>query len=137
MRAVAALAITASSSAEWPVVPMTWTMPAAAVSSANASVAAGMVNSISPSASCSSGATSLDHLDAVGAEAGKLAGVAADHRRAGGFDRARKRDALGRRDGMNERAPHAPAGAGNHQPHVGICRRHGYSSPVGGGYSGR
>ena len=59
---LAACAITASSSAEWPVVPMTWTRPAAAVSSANASVAPGMVNSIRPSAAFSSGATSLTTL---------------------------------------------------------------------------
>ena len=38
---------------------MTWTMPAAAVSSASASVAAGMVNSMRPSAFFSSGAASL------------------------------------------------------------------------------
>ena len=40
-------------------VPMTCTRPAAAVSSAKASVAAGMVNSIKPSAALRSGATSL------------------------------------------------------------------------------
>ena len=57
--------------------------------------------------------------DAVRAEPGKLAGVAADHRRAGRLDRARERRAVGRGDGLDQRAPHAPAGAGHDQPHVG------------------
>ena len=59
------------------------------------------------------------HLDAVGAEARKLAGVAPDHRGARRIDRARERDAVGRRDGLDQRAAHAPAGAGHDQPHVG------------------
>ena len=121
---LAACAMTASSSAEWPVVPMMWTLPAAAVSSAKASVAAGMVNSIRPSASLSSGATSLATLMPFGAEAGKLAGIAADHRRIRRVDGAGQHQALGRRHGMNQRAPHAPAGAGDHHPHVGIGRGH-------------
>jgi len=43
-------------------VPITCTMPAAALNSASTSVAAGMVNSISPSADLSSGAASLTTL---------------------------------------------------------------------------
>ena len=103
---------------------MTCTMPAAAVSSASASVAAGMVNSISPSAPLRSGATSLTTLMPFGAEPGKLAGVTADDGRIRRLGRAGKRDALGRGNGVHERAPHAPAGAGDNEPHVGICSRH-------------
>ena len=59
------------------------------------------------------------HLDAVVSEPGELAGVTPDHRRAGGVDRADKRHAVDRRNGVDQRAPHAPAGAHHDQPHVG------------------
>ena len=59
------------------------------------------------------------HLDAVASEPGELAGVTPDHRRAGGVDRADQRHAVDRRNGVDERAPHAPAGAHHDQPHVG------------------
>ena len=121
---LAAFAISASSAAEWPVVPMTWTMPAAAVSSAKRSVAAGVVNSINPSAPLQERRDIADDLDAVPPKAGELAGVAADDGRIRGFRRSDKRNALGRGNGMDQRTPHAPAGAGDHQPHVGICSSH-------------
>ena len=75
------------------------------------------------------------NFDAVGAKARELAGIAADHGRTRRLDRAGKRDALGRRDGVDQRAPHTPAGAGDHQPHVGICGSHETFS-VRRGYSG-
>ena len=66
------------------------------------------------------------HRDAVGAQSGQLAGIAADHRGARRIDGAGQRQALGRRDRMDQRAPHAPAGTRNHHPHVAIG--HGISS---------
>ena len=50
--------------------------------------------------------------------------------------RAGKRDALRRRDRMNERAPHAPAGAGDHHAHVRIRCRHRDWSPVAADIAG-
>ena len=55
---------------------------------------------------------------------GEFAGVAPDHGGTRGINRSGQRQALGRGDGMDQRAPHAPAGAGDHHPHVGICRGH-------------
>jgi hypothetical protein len=72
------------------------------------------VNSINPSAASRSGATSLTILTPL----------AADHGRIRRLDRAGKRDAFGDRDGMDERTPHAPAGAGDHQSHIGMCSSH-------------
>ena len=112
-----------------PVVPMTCTSPCRAASSAKATVAAGMVKSIRPSACASSGATSVATRDAVLAQPRELAGVAADHGRARRLDRARERRAVHRRDGLDQRAPHAPAGAGHDQPHVG----HRFAPELAGG----
>ncbi len=56
---------------------------------------------------------------AVLAEAGQFAGIASDHRRARRIDRARERRILAGRDRLNERPPHAPAGARHDQPHAG------------------
>ena len=64
-----------------------------------------------------------DDLDAVATEPGKLAGIAADHRGVRGVDGAGQRQPLGLSDGMDQRAAHAPAGAGDHQAHGGIRRR--------------
>ena len=64
------------------------------------------------------------NLDAIRPEPRKLPGIAADHGRTRGLDRSGQRHALGRRDGMNKRAPHPPAGAGDDQSHVGICSSH-------------
>ena len=100
----AAVAISFSFSGDRPVVPMTCTRPCFATISANATVAAGMVKSI---------------LDAVGAEPGELARIAADHRRAFGIDGARQHHAVGIRDRLDEGAAHAPAGARHDQPHAG------------------
>ena len=57
-------------------------------------------------------------------EARKLTGIAADHGRPRRLDRASESDALRRRDGVDQRAPHTPAGSGDHQPHVGIFGSH-------------
>ena len=116
---LAASAISFSFSPESPVVPMTWTSPLRATSSARATVAAGMVKSSSPSALASKRLDIGGHLNAVLAEPSQLAGIAADHRRSRRVHRAHQRRAVDRRDGMDERAPHAPAGAGHDQPHVG------------------
>ncbi len=59
------------------------------------------------------------HAHAVLAQPCKLTGVAADHGRPRRLHRAREDRAVHRRDGMDERAPHAPASAGHDQPHVG------------------
>ena len=78
-----------------------------------------MVKSIRPSALASSGAASAASLMPLSPRPGQLAGIAADHRRARRLDRAREHEALGLGDGLDQRAPHAPAGAGHDQPHVG------------------
>ena len=75
-----------------------------------------------------------DDLDAVRPEAGKLAGIAADHGGARRLHGAGQRQALGRGDGMDERAAHAPAGAGDHHPHVGHWPQPSQAS-VAAGYS--
>ena len=59
------------------------------------------------------------HLDAVGAETGQLAGIAPDHGRAGRVDGARDHRAVGGGNRLDQRAAHAPAGAGHDQPHIG------------------
>ena len=64
------------------------------------------------------------NLDAIGAQPRELAGIAPDHGRARRLDGARKRDALGRRDGLDERAAHAPTRARDHQPHVRTFTSH-------------
>ena len=57
--------------------------------------------------------------DAVVAEPGQLPGVLADQRRARAFERARQRQARRLGNRLDQRAPHAPAGAGHDKPHVG------------------
>ena len=59
------------------------------------------------------------HAHAVLAQPRKLTGITADHGRSRRLDRAREGRAVHRRNGMDERAPHAPAGAGYDQPHIG------------------
>ncbi len=58
-------------------------------------------------------------LDVVFAEACQRAGIPADQRRARVFQRARQLAALIVGDRLDQRAPHAPAGTGHHQPHLG------------------
>ena len=78
----------------------------------------------------------LDRLvgdrDAVRREAGEEAGILADLRRAGPFDRGGEGDAGGRVDDPHQRPPHLSGGADHHQPHVGhvlprVCQPGGYS----------
>ena len=59
------------------------------------------------------------HRDAVGTEAGEFTAITPDHRRALGFKRASKNGPVDFGNGLNERAPHAPAGTSHDQPHVG------------------
>ena len=59
------------------------------------------------------------HAHAVLAQPRKLTGITADHGRSRRLDRAREGRAVHRRNGMDERASHAPAGAGYDQPHIG------------------
>ena len=84
-----------------------------------------------PSAFASSGAGVAGELDAVLRQAGERAGVPADQRRARVFQRAGERKSLAVGDRLDQRAAHPPAGAGDHQPHVG----HGSSPEFAGGYS--
>ena len=57
--------------------------------------------------------------NAVSPQPGELARVAANHRGGSCLHRAREDDSIGRGDGVDQRAPHAPAGASHDQPHVG------------------
>ena len=59
------------------------------------------------------------HFDAVRPEAGKLAGIAADRGGARRVNGAGQRQTLGRGNRLDQRAPHAPAGARDDHPHVG------------------
>ena len=59
------------------------------------------------------------HLDAIRTQSCEFARVATNHRRAFGFDRAGKGKPFADGHGMDQRAPHASAGAGNYHPHVG------------------
>ena len=114
----AAVAISASSSEVRPVVPMMWTRPVRAVSSANAMRRRRDGEIDQPIRLRQQRLDLGGNLDAVHPKPGEFAGIAPDHGRARRFDRARERDAVRRRDGMNERPPHAPAGARHDQPHV-------------------
>jgi hypothetical protein len=73
------------------------------------------------------------HRDVIFPEPRKLARVAADHGGAGRLDGARQPDPGARRDGLDQRASHAPAGASHDQPHVG----HGSNSRCGARIAGR
>ena len=61
--------------------------------------------------------------DAVGGEARQHAGILAEQSARPRLDRARQRQAGSLGDRLDQRAPHAPAGAGHDQPHVGHCFR--------------
>ena len=63
-------------------------------------------------------------LDAVLGQACQHARVPADQRRTRVFQRARKREFLAVGDRLDQRAAHPPAGAGDHEPHLG----HGFNS---------
>ena len=110
----------ASSSAECPVVPMMCTLPAAQQLGKRRCVAAGMVKSIRPSALGEQRLGVGAELDAVGGRA-RPARRRPGRSAASPAPRARPRaQALGLGDRLDQRAPHAPAGAGHDQPHVGI-----------------
>ena len=128
----AAFLIAASSAAERPVVPMTCTMPDLAACAAKSTLALGAVKSMSASAFVSA-AGSEPMRNAVCADTGKLAGIAADEWRAVLLERAGERDALAVGDGLDQRAPHASAGAGHHKPHL---RHRSISANVGAGIAG-
>src|SRR5262249_37019905 len=131
------------SSAESPVVPITWTMPASAASAAVATVAAGTVKSRMPSAFASSGLRSAVGLTPL---AGRPARTPASWPSSGGPDwwtapattgaggLASPGDdgAGGVGDRLTQGAPHAPAGAEDHEPHV----RHGGSPGLWAGIAG-
>ena len=89
-----------------------------AASAASRTVAAGTVKSMIASAASASGRTSLVTIDAVRRQAGEHAGILAEQRRALAFRRAGERQARRLGDRLDQRAPHAPAGAGHDQPHV-------------------
>ncbi len=59
------------------------------------------------------------HQDAVGAEAGELAGVAPDRRGIAGLDRADEDGTVGVGNRLDQGAAHPPPGTGHDQPHVG------------------
>src|ERR1043166_3615882 len=116
-RAAAALSF-AISSADRPVVPMTCTIPASAASAAAATAATGTGKSRRPARLREQRLEVGRYLDAVRRQASKHAGVLADQRRARLLDTANK-DRAGRvGDHLDQGAPHAPAGAQDHEPHV-------------------
>ena len=82
------LLITASSSAESPVVPMTWTRPRWAAIATLAMVAAGTVKSRMPSALADIVQRSAGQLDAVGGQASEHAGILAEQFRIRRLQRA-------------------------------------------------
>ena len=103
--------------AESPVVP-TMCTPLPAVSSANAG--GGRNGEIDEAVGVrSSGAGSVGDRDAVlprPASSPESRPISGGARR---LDRAREHEPLGLGDGLDQRAPHAPAGARHDQPHVG------------------
>ena len=115
----AASAISFSFSPDRPVVPSTCTLPALATNSAWITLAAGMVKSTSPSAPASSGAGSVVTVTPfVPSPASSPASrpIAAEP---GASTAPASADAVGRGNGVDQRAPHAPARARHDQPHVG------------------
>ena len=77
MACLVTLLITASSDAERPVVPMTWTRPRSAAIATLAMVAPGTVKSRMPSALADSDHRSPESLHAVGGQARQHAGILA------------------------------------------------------------
>ena len=81
-----------------------------------------------------------NHLDAIRTEACKFTRIAADRGGARRIHSACQDEALGRGDSLDECAPHAPAGTGDHHPHIGSISSHrvlwGFI-PAGAGIAGR
>ena len=125
------LLITASSDAESPVVPMTWTRPRSAAIATLAMVAAGH-GEIQNAVGIGRQRPQIGReLDAVFGQAREHAGILAEQRGTRRFQRAGQHGARRFRDDARQRAAHPAAGPRNDQTHVG----HGSTSlrPIAGG----
>ena len=101
-----------------PVVPITWTRPASAARRASATVAAGAVKSMRPSAlfSAARGSSPMG-TDELG-HARQEPGVLSEGDRARALEGADELAAVRLGDRLDEHAPHAPGRADHHQPHL-------------------